>query len=104
MAAVPKVLARATLNATSEATVSVPTAKQWAVTNIVIANSHATVTTKVTVKLDGVVLVPGVTLAPGVLFTLDCAQVMDAGKVLGVQCSVASTIGLHVSGVESDVV
>lgn len=104
MAARPKALYRGTHTTTAVATATVPENKQWAITNIVLANNHATITTRVTVALDGAILVPGVTLVAGALFTLDCSQVLDAGKALTVSTGTASNVTAHVSGVEMDVV
>lgn len=104
MAARPKALYRATHAAIAAVNTVVPAGKQWAITNVILANNHATVTTRVYVSLDGVVLVPGVSLLPGALFTLDCAQVLEAGKTLSVSIATASTVTVHISGVETDVV
>lgn len=102
MAHLPKALYRGTVSTAVTVSATVPNLKQWTVTNVVLSNAHATATSSVTVKLDGVVLVPAFSLSPGVLFTLDCAQVLAAGKLVEVTSSAASTIGVHVSGVESD--
>lgn len=102
MANVPKALYRATITDVAAKTVTVSNGKRWAVTNVILANTGAAAV-KATVELDGVALVPAVLLAVGALFTLDCAQVIEAGKVIRVTISAAGSVGVHISGVEADI-
>lgn len=96
----PKALFRGTLG--TVATTATPAAgKQWIVTNIVATNTGAAA--NLVVDLDGIRLVHNLTLEPGALFTLDCAQVLEAGDALGMSGSVAAAISIHISGVEMDV-
>lgn len=100
MANTPKVLHRGTLSPTPR-TATVPTGKRWIITNLVLANT-TTAPHSATVALDGVTLVPGVILDPGAILTLDCTQVLDAGKSIRLTASGGSAVAAHVCGVESD--
>lgn len=103
MANVPKVIHRSNLTvSTAPRVATVPAAKRWIVTNIVLTN-YSTAPATVTVELDGILLVPASNLDAGAIFTLDCAQVVDTGKNVRLWASVGSVIAAHVSGVESDI-
>lgn len=103
MAAVPKNFYRANAPVDAAPAVStVPANKQWIITNIVATNSTTTAR-MFTVSLDGVPFVPKVQLQPSAVFTLDCAQVLAAGKNLSVSAEVAAAMAVHISGVEVDV-
>lgn len=103
MANVPKVIHRSNLTvSTTPRVATVPAAKQWIVTNIVLTNFSTTPAT-VTVELDGILLIPTSNLDAGAILTLDCAQVVESGKNIRLWASLGSVIAAHVSGVESDV-
>ena len=102
MASLPKVLYRGQ-PPVAAATVTVPAAKQWIVTSVVVSNSTATATT-FRIDLAGVRLIPDVTLDPAAVFTMDCTQVLNSGDVLAVKAGTASAISMHISGVEMYVV
>lgn len=100
MANKPKALFRGPVTAAGIDT-SVPTSKQWIVTNAIVTN-YGNVSATFNIRLDGIILVYGVNLDAGAIFTLDCVQVLDSGKILRVSASVDNVIAAHISGVESD--
>jgi hypothetical protein len=100
MAGYPKALVRANA-ATAGANATVPAGKQWVVTNIILTN-YGSAVAAATVKLDGITLIGAAQLGIGGTMTLDCAQVLDTGKILNYSATVASTIAVHISGVEMD--
>lgn len=102
MAAVPKALYRAAPASTAAQTVTVPAGLRWIVTSVVVQSSSTTTSSQITIALDGIWLCSQVIPATG-LFVLDCKQVLDAGKVLSVTSSVASTLNVNISGVEQGV-
>ena len=94
----PKVLAR-TAAATSSATLyTVPSATNTVVTDIVVANTSASVQT-VTVALDGVVAIPTVSINPNSVIDFQFKQVLATTKTITGYAS-ATSVNLHISGVE----
>lgn len=100
MANIPKSFVRKNLT-TTNTNATVPALKRWIITNIVLTNT-GTATQTATVTLDGITLLSAVQIEAGGTFTLDCKQVLDAGKNLGTLAN-ATTVACHVSGVEADV-
>lgn len=100
MTALPKALYRGSPTTTSTQ-IAVPTGKLWIITNVVASN-YSTEDCYIDIRLDGVGFVPEINIVPGGLFTLDCAQVLSAGKLLYVVADVDSALGVSISGVEMD--
>jgi hypothetical protein len=102
MANTPKALHRGLLDATTNTVVAtVPANKRWVLTNLILTN-YGTVGVNVYVQLDQAPLVHMLTLTPAATFTLDCAQVLDAGKGVRAWASAAASVAMHASGVEMD--
>jgi len=103
MANIPKLLHRSALtNSTAPRTATVPAAKRWIITNVILCNYSATTRTA-TVTVGGVSIVNNLELPPSAVFSMDCAQVLDAAGVISAYADVGSTVAAHISGVESDV-
>ncbi|WP_329289564.1 hypothetical protein [Streptomyces pseudovenezuelae] len=68
------------------------------VTNIVVANSSNSAAT-VLIQLNGLAIIPNTSIPGNGIFTLDIAQVMDAGNTIHVQGS-TTTCSYFISGVE----
>lgn len=100
MANTPKSFVRRNLP-TANATVAVPAAKKWIITNIVLSNTGAAIQTA-TIALDGITLLSAIPIDAGATLTFDCKQVLDTGKLLGTFGN-ATTVTCHISGVEVDV-
>lgn len=100
MAGLPKNFARGVAG-TADTTVTVPASKRWIITNIV-ATSSATGTVSVTITLDGIPIVNLAQLGANGIMTLDCAQVLETGKTIKYKASAATSINVHISGVEMD--
>lgn len=100
MANKPKKIFRSTALAAGT-TLTVPTAKQWIITNVVAVNYTSTTRT-FTIQLDGAPLVQAMSLDQNGIFTLDCSQVVDAAGTLKVLASADASITVHISGVERD--
>ncbi|MEX1655510.1 hypothetical protein ABZ960_20375 [Streptomyces pseudovenezuelae] len=67
-------------------------------TNIVVANSGTSAAT-VLIQLNGLAIIPNTSIPANGIFTLDIAQVMDAGNTIHVQGS-TTTCSYFISGVE----
>lgn len=105
MAAVPKVLYRGELPFWNTPTaVTVPAGKQWIITNIVVNHWNTSGAVSFIVDVGGIRFLGDMPLTPKSVFTLDCSQVVEAGKTISVGASAASTtMTMHISGVEMDV-
>ncbi|WNV90318.1 hypothetical protein [Umezawaea sp. Da 62-37] len=102
MANTPKALHRGSLgNVTNTVVGTVPADKRWVLTNLVLTN-YGTTGVNTYVQLDEVPLVHMLVLSPGATFTLDCTQVLGAGKSIHAWASTASAVAMHASGVEMD--
>lgn len=101
MAGLPKALVRAT-GTVAAVNAAVPAGKRWIITNVILTNSGSAVAAA-TVSLGGFVLIPSAQIGIAGIFTLDCAQVVEAGQNVTYSATVASTIQVHISGVEMDV-
>lgn len=103
MAALPKALFRgaATLEA-SPVAVTVPAGKRWIVTNVILTNI-STGQRWGQVNLDGFGLIYKAPLLTGGMLTLDCAQVLEASKIIHIFADATAGVHVHISGVEMDV-
>lgn len=101
MAAIPKNFYRAKAPvSTAPATVTVPLNRKWIVTNVLATNTTTTPRT-FTIEFDGIAVASAVQLLPGAIYTLDCAQVLEANSQISIKAEVAAAIGVHISGVET---
>lgn len=98
MANTPKRLYRGMATTTQTDVYVVPTGTTAIVTNIVVTNSGTTTAT-VLLRNKGVPIIPNTPIPANGIFTLDIAQVMDAGDDLDLQAS-STNVGVMVSGVE----
>jgi len=102
MAGLPKALARAKAPLDSAPTVvTVPASKRWIITNIVMTNS-GTATVTASMAIDGVPIISNAQLGANGILTLDCAQVLEAGKGFSYSSNTANALNVHISGVEMD--
>ncbi|XVV02758.1 hypothetical protein ACQPW3_36225 [Actinosynnema sp. CA-248983] len=83
---------------------TVPAGKRWVLTNLILTNFETGVTaaTLTSVRLDGIYLFQDLSLNPAAVFTLDCAQVLEAGDTIQAWANDISAVALHASGVEMD--
>ncbi|MFF4054607.1 hypothetical protein ACFYZ0_02285 [Streptomyces sp. NPDC001708] len=98
MANTPKRLSRGSTSTTLTNVYSVPASTTTIVTNIVVTNSGASAAT-VLIQLNGLAIIPNTSIPGNGIFTLDIAQVMDAGNTIHVQGS-TTTCSYFISGVE----
>lgn len=98
MANTPKRLSRGSTSTTLTNVYSVPSNTTAIVTNIVVANSSNSAAT-VLIQLNGLAIIPNTSIPGNGIFTLDIAQVMDAGNTIHVQGS-TTTCSYFISGVE----
>jgi hypothetical protein len=98
MAVTSKTLARTAAATTSTTLYTVPSATTAVVTNVLVANTAASVAT-FDLLLDDVSIANDVSVAANDTLSIDLKQVLDTTKTIKGLAS-ATTINFHISGVE----
>lgn len=99
MASLPQCFYRGKAPAdTAPKIVTVPADQTYIVTNVVATNG-TTAQATFSFYIDGVPVAHQSVIPAGGIFTLDCAQVVEASRGMSFSSSVANAIGVHVSGV-----
>ncbi|MCG8926657.1 hypothetical protein [Lentzea sp. CC55] len=105
MAMTPKTFVRTELGSTyGEVVATVPAGKRWVVTSLLLSNYRTGSDSESAnfLKLDDVFVLHDVKLSPGGVFTLDCAQVLEAGQTIQAWADGTYGAALHACGVEME--
>lgn len=103
MAVTPKTFVRMELGDTyDEVVATVPAGKRWVVTNLLLSSFRTETAVRNSLKLGGVFVLSDLNLSPGGVFTLDCAQVLEAGQTIQAWVDDDYGTALHACGVEME--
>ena len=107
MAVTPKTFVRRQLGSEyGEVVATVPTGKRWVLTSLLLSNyrtgSGSTSVSVNFLRLDDVFVLHDLKLSPGGVFTLDCAQVLEAGQSIQAWADGNYGAALHACGVEME--
>ncbi|WP_394615877.1 hypothetical protein JNUCC0626_40105 [Lentzea sp. JNUCC 0626] len=105
MALTPKTFVRKALGSTNgQIVATVPAGKRWVLTSLLLSNFRTGIDSASLnfVCLDDVYVLHDLKLSPGGVFTLDCAQVLEAGQSIQAWADGNYGAALHACGVEMD--
>ncbi|WP_329793889.1 hypothetical protein V1227_18960 [Lentzea sp. DG1S-22] len=105
MAVTPKTFVREELgNEYGEVVATVPAGKRWVLTSLLLSNSRTGSESASAnfLMLEDVFVLHDLKLSPGGVFTLDCAQVLEAGQRIQAWADGGYGASLHACGVEME--